>query len=197
MRTLTRLLLASTAMATLAVGSAEATPSTIAVTGTYTTSYSGSFAPTIFDVLSSPFTENLALNSPTTLTNFIGITPANLSGSHTATGTVTVTFNFTKPSGITGTAVDTGVYTANYYSGRNAPDDTDSIVWNSPDPIVVNFTDGAVLDVTLKNTSDWTLYPQITFDLVKDPSAPVPEPMSIALLGAGLIGLGIIRHRWA
>jgi hypothetical protein len=194
-------------MAATGMSVAHASP-LLAVTGTYSIGYTptANNAPSISDVLSSPFTENLAVGTPTALTNFIAITPAgsctsvqaDVYGSHystcTATGTVKVTFSFTEPSGIIGTASDTGVYTATYYTGNGAPADTDSIVWNSPDPIVVNFSDGALLDVTLENTSDWTLTPKITFDLMKDPTA-VPEPMTLGLLGAGLFGIGVIKRR--
>jgi hypothetical protein len=194
MRTLTRLLLASTAMASLAIGSAKAAP--ILVTGSYTVSYTPSVgnAPTLFDVLPGAFTENLTVGVSTAFTNFIGVTPANSCGScgsnHTASGTIAATFHFTTPSGITGTASDTGAYIANYSN------DTDSVTWNPTDPIVVHFIDGAVLDVTLGNAQDWTIYPTIKFVLVSGPTpAPVPEPVTLSLFGTGLLGLGVIKRR--
>jgi hypothetical protein len=50
------------------------------------------------------------------------------------------------------------------------------------------------MDISLGNAQDWTIIPTITFTLLTDPTA-APEPMSVALLGVGLFGLGIIRQR--
>jgi hypothetical protein len=65
------------------------------------------------------------------------------------------------------------------------------------DTIAVTFGDHAVLDVNLYNWSDWTMAPRISFDLVSGPTTGVPEPMSIALLGVGMIGIRAVRRRRA
>jgi hypothetical protein len=190
-------LLLALGMATALGSVAHATPTTTVI-GSYTFSYAATAgnAPTITDQLGNPFTEILALNTLTMLINFIEVAPAatsgdyscsthypyNCAGSNIATGTITATFSFTGPSGITGTAIDTATYTANYKN------DTDSVIWNSAtSPIPVKFTDGATMTISMDNAKDWNLYPQLTFDLTQDPSA-VPEPASLALLGAGLLG---------
>jgi hypothetical protein len=52
-----------------------------------------------------------------------------------------------------------------------------------------------VADVNLYNWSDWTMMPDISFEEVSGPPATVPEPASLAILGLGLAGLGLVRRR--
>jgi hypothetical protein len=200
------LLTAVVTMFLVSAGSAYA--ASVTVTGTYSLSYSSVVgnAPTITDdgntgpdggTLSSPFTENLNLNTPTTNTNFFTATPARTSGcswpctGNTASEDIKVTFGFTAPSGITNTVSATGVYTADYNN------DTDSINWTSGtsgSPLVVDFSDGAVLDITLVDASDWSITPDISFDLKDDPSA-TPLPPALSLFGGGLGMLGMLGWR--
>jgi hypothetical protein len=190
----------------MSAGAAYASPLT--VTGTYSLSYSATTGngPSFTDdgnrfgidpvTLSSPFTESLNVGSPTANAAFFTATPAGSCAnwpascglSDTAKGTITVTFSFTTPTGATGELSDTGTYTADY---QNL---TDSIVWNSPDPLVVDFADGAVLDITLVNASDWSITPDISFDLTKGPSA-TPLPATLPLFVSGLGGLGLLGWR--
>ena len=129
-----------------ATGVSVGAHATVTMTGTYSTPIvavmTNGNAPVINDLLSNPFTESLTLNKPTTTTNFFSVTPANSSGlapcggyhqptctpaNDTVTGTITVTFQFTEPSGANGVVTDTGVYTADYSN------DTDSVDWASAD----------------------------------------------------------------
>jgi PEP-CTERM motif len=199
-------LLLGSAAAFLAALPGLASATVVTVTGTYvitqTAGQGGTSAePTINNNLATPFTENLTVGSNyTNPVNFFSATPANscnnncgmyLTHPHEiATDTLTATFSFTTPTGATGELVDTGAYTANYYN------DTDSITWNSPDPLIVTFSNGVQLSVKLNDASDWTITPTIQFDPTGGPTPTVPEPASIALFGVGLLGLaGITRLR--
>jgi PEP-CTERM motif len=204
-------LVAAAALLVVSVAAANAAP--ITVTGSYTVTQSGATGnePTInYDLGSgnpASFTENLTVGVTTSPTAFFSATPAGSAGvsshscgSHcqeaTATDTLTANITFTLPSSTTPTTVsESATFVANYFTGNRAPDDSDSITWAAT-PLVVDFTDGSVLDINFVNASDWTIVPDISFELVDGPTpTAVPEPMSLALLGSGLVGLAFIRRR--
>jgi len=173
--------------------------------------------------LSSPLpAEVLTLGSTTAPTNFLVVAPTSWptnsqgqrTGNGTVTGNITVGLTLTDPSaaqrvtsvGGYAATISGGVVTvvANY--AIDYANDTDCIGWSgaacalpSPgapdsntvlgDTLAVTFTDGAVLDIFLYNWTDWNMAPQISFDLVS-----VPEPMSMALLGVGIIGIVAARR---
>jgi hypothetical protein len=187
-----KLLAAAIAAFLLSAGAANA--ATVTVDGSYSTSYTASKgnSPSISDDLNHSFTENLTLGASTSALNFFTVSPSqscgNCGSADTATGTIKVTFAFTEPTGATGSFTDTATYTADY---RN---DTDSVVWSSAnDPIVVDFSNGDVLDVTLINASDWAITPEIKFDLT-DPS-PTPIPGALPLFAGGLGMVGFLSRR--
>lgn len=187
-----RKLVMTAAFLLASVGAAAA--AVIPVTGSYSISYSGTQgnAPSFVGPrLPTNFTENLTVGTTTTATQFFGVSPANTCGytcvHSVAKGTITVNFNFTAPT--TATASASAAYTADYVH------ETDSVYWNNSGPLVVNFTDGSILDIFLIDAEDWTIYPYIKFKLVQGPTTKVPEPSTIAIAAFGLLGLAFFGLR--
>jgi hypothetical protein len=144
----------------------------------------------------------LGLNTWSTATNFLTLSPAGYSGlsgsDPTVTGTITVTLNFTEAGGVTGSLTETGIYEAKYggapLSGctSSPAGDTDCIVWkgasNTPNGSVIlaaTLTNGQIVDVDFYNAQDWNITPKISFDL--DPT-PLPATLPLFAGGLGLIG---------
>jgi PEP-CTERM motif len=180
----------------LLVTAGVANATTVTVDGSYTTSYTSTTGngPSISDDLNSSFTETLTMGTPTADLNFFTVAPSRYSGFYqnkgTATGTITVSFKFTEPTGATGSLTDTATYTADYNN------DTDSVDWSSAnDPIVVTFSNGDVLDVTLVNASDWDITPKISFDLTGPAATPLPATLPLFAGGLGLLGFFGRRKR--
>lgn len=112
------------------------------------------------------------------------------------TDPINISFMFTSPSGVA-TMSDTGSFEAKYSDNDLSCDPggtggkSDCVLWNTS-PIVANFSDDAVMDIELNNAQDWDITPTIQFKLVSGPD-PVPEPSTMALFGAGILGVGLWR----
>jgi hypothetical protein len=113
---------------------------------------------------------------------------------------VKIAFTFTLPSGATnvGGVIDTATFTARYSSpyltcdpGGDGAGKSDCIAWAS-NTTQAKFADGSYLNIILGNAKDWTIYPSVS---VQFNAAPVPEPISMSILGVGLAGLGYVRRR--
>jgi hypothetical protein len=175
----------------IGIGAAEAGP--ITVDGSYVISQTGSAI--ITDDLTNPFSLSLDVGVPTSPVDFF-----NEFETSAANNTITATFTFTLPSAGNGSNSSPEIFTV---TGRARHD---SLIWNSAGQITVNFTDGAILDITLSDetfngvaTAYKGLTPTIIFDLVQgptsgsDPPTGVPEPSSVALLSVSLLGFWIFR----
>jgi hypothetical protein len=140
---------------------------------TATTSNYGTVTP-----LGNPFS-TLSLTQCVTLTgDYIFVVDPNGSGQAVIPVKITLTVG-----GMRETLTDDVTYYA------QTPD-TDYLHWASNTLYFV--VGGDDITVSLPNETDWNMAQQISFDFTGD---PVPEPMSIALFGTGLVGLGMIRAR--
>jgi len=137
------------------------------------------------------------------------------------TANINVSFSFYTSTGtLIGTASDTAIATFNYFT--NSSLDDDNLCWQNGsvggtaivsgasklvgtcgtpgtglqtayEQIEVNLG-GSYYDVNLYDWNDWNEMPSITFQSVSAP-ARVPEPGSLAVLAAGLLGLGFVVAR--
>jgi hypothetical protein len=174
---------------------AEATPITVA--GSYNVTSTGS--ATITDLLANPFTLNLDVGVPVTQNFFTAVETA------AGTSTITAGFTFTQPTAASGSGSGTDIFKITG-SARH-----DALAWSNSGLVTVNFSDGAILDITLADesfdgvsTAYHGLTPTITFELVQaprrlddPPPTSVAEPGTLALLGGGLVGLVALRRRRA
>jgi len=215
MKTTMPMFLAGAAAIAILTGAGTASAATLPLDGSYTVSYTATTGngPSFSEPSSNAvgtfnssndkgsFSKTLTLNSLTSDMNFFTVSPSGNCGycgmSDTATGTIAVTFSFTEPSGAIGSVVADATYTADYKN------DTDSVVWTSGTPInsttqqiVVDFTDGAFLDIDLIDASDWSITPQISFDL--DPTTtPLPAGLPLFVGGLGVLGFAGWRRKRA
>ncbi|HEY2540482.1 MAG TPA: PEP-CTERM sorting domain-containing protein [Stellaceae bacterium] len=182
---------ASTALAVTFLAATPFAASAVTITGDYSLAISnvhGGWSPTasgnLSDDFANPFSVGLGTNpgDKSSSANFYTATPPNYG--HGSDDTVTIAATFTNLSDGTASTSTSYAGTATWEADYN--NQTDSITWNAPDPLVVDFTDGAVVDITLNNASDWAIVPTLSFTLVDGPTERVPEPSTFALLGAAL-----------
>jgi len=181
-----------------ASGTALADPITYA--GTFSIADVSKPNNNLLTVTSTPggFSVPLSLNqevTDVTLANY-NTTDPNHSFASIATDQIEGTFTFTKPVSnvysVNGDVTETTVDFFGHLSSQG------TLTWTSND-LNVAFSDGSVLDIGLgpsffgngNGTSDAGTV-SANFTLVKE---PVPEPASMTLFGAGLLGLGTIAMR--
>jgi hypothetical protein len=145
------------------------------------------------DTVTGIVTVNFALTDPTAVkTATSGTTAGGIAPSAVTNGQFSVTANYQIDYANSTDCISWTVAACTLPGDSSVPDSK-----TLGDTVVVTFADGAVLDLGLWNWADWNMQPGISYDLVSDPTSPktVAEPMSMALLGVGMVGVGAMRRR--
>jgi len=158
-------------------------------------SFSGAFHP-------SSFSFNAAYGTPYTINDFLTVTSNDDNrtfwGNEAATDSLLVSFTITQPAGGNGAIPGSGTETLSFFFG-SISGGSGAIHWTAP--AVITFADNEQLSIALSDASfdvhsnpDQSVLIDATFTLTGTPAA-IPEPASIALFGAGLLGLGLAARR--
>jgi hypothetical protein len=182
--------LIAAAMVTIAAGVATSPASAITF-DTSSVSVTDSINGPSIQYSSNGLDRNLTVGSPFTINDFI---TARITGSSfsSQTGNISVTFDFSSPSGASGNT-DSGSISATIVDRAHDI----SITWN--DPITISFGNGDQLSVNLANVNFdcGSSCNQDTFNIAGTFTAlaPTPLPAALPLFAGGLGALGLLGWR--
>ncbi len=201
----TKWLLCGAVVATSLIASGHAHATLIAGTAAFSDagpsgnglSFTGTFNP------SNSFSFNLTSGTPVIIPNFLTITSHDTGGffGSAAADNIATTFSFTQPGIGSGSVNGVGSEVTAAFLGLIVGADG-SIHWGGP--AVIDFGGGLVLDILLTDASfsntGFPADPDQSVNIaailnLQDGTHAGPEPASIALFGAGLLGLGLLKRR--
>jgi hypothetical protein len=213
-RSLRQKLLGAAALALVSVigaGSAQAT--VFGATATFTDVTTGNALTVIgYPNPATLLTPSLTAGHSDYVTGFMALLTTDSAGGFACTfgcsntDTISLNFVWTQPSAagnttFGGTVEETTFLLASFDNGvLKWSGDTHSDSNGSYAEQTVTFSDGAVAKLDLYDSyiTGTTSSEAAQFDIrLTDTKDPIPEPMSMALLGTGMLGLGMIRRRQA
>ena len=197
MRTLVKMISAATLVAASVLPFTAGSASAVPITGTTSFTSSGTTGVVSLSNLLSTFSFPLSVGASSTQ-NLLTLTPAPGNGTANYNFTVNETITFTAPG--SGGVPDTGIGTLQVHGNTI---NGGSLTWSDgATGSNVTLTDGSVMNVDLSDIANFSGSARggnpetvtVTFTLISSPVTAAPEPPSMLVLGAGVLGLGIVRR---